>query len=88
MIDAKQAVVLAKQKASDILGPGPYALEEYERETGSRDLWLITLSSPRNLDDLPPLIRLATSPVQYKRFVVDAETGEVIAMKLREPVMG
>jgi hypothetical protein len=38
----------------------------------------------RNLDQLPALSRLNADPLQYKRFLIDVETGELVAMKLRE----
>lgn len=85
MIDAKQAVQIAKERAVDMLGQGDSNLEEIEREAyKDRDVWSITLSFPRNLNQVPPIARLATDLLQYKRFLIDVETGELVAMKLRE----
>jgi hypothetical protein len=82
MIDLKQAVQIAKAKAAEMLDQGPSNLEEIERETyKGRDVWSITLSLPRS--QISSLAHLA-DPVQYKRFLIDAETGELSAMKLRE----
>jgi len=85
MIDAKQAVQIAKERAVDMLGQGHSSLEEIERESyKDHDVWSITLSFPRNLNQVPPIARLGTDPLQYKRFLIDVETGELVAMKLRE----
>ena len=47
----------------------------------------MTLGLPRDpgrLQSLAVLAALAADPLEYKRFLIDAETGELIAMKLRE----
>jgi hypothetical protein len=85
MIDVKQAVQIAKQKAAEILGVESASLEEIDRATyNSNDAWSITLGVPRDLDQLSPITRLSVSPVQYKRFFIDAQSGELLAMKLHE----
>jgi hypothetical protein len=85
MIDVKQAVQIAKVKAAEMLGSASSNLEEIERDSyKAREVWSITLSLPRDVDQLPVLARLSATPVQYKRFLIDAETGELLAMKLRE----
>jgi hypothetical protein len=85
MIDAKQAVQIAKQRAVDMLGEADSNLEEIEREPyKDHDVWSITLSFPRNLNRVPPILRLGTFPLEYKRFLIDVESGELVAMKLRE----
>jgi hypothetical protein len=85
MIDFKQAVQIAKAKAAERLECDSFDLEEIERDSyKSRDVWSITLSLPRDRGRLPPMSRLAADPLQYKRFLIDAETGELLAMKLRE----
>ena len=86
MIDAKQAVLLAKDKAEEMLGPGPSYLEEIERESyKGREIWSITLSFPRGSGEMSPFARLNSVDVlKYKRFLIDVETGELIAIKLRE----
>ena len=94
MIDAKQAVQIAKQHAKDVLeayqdisrdsalNPGP---EEIERdEYKGQEVWSITLSVARKLESLPALSRFSADPIQYKRFLIDVETGQLLAMKLRE----
>ena len=86
MIDATQAVQIAKQRAAEMLDPNNFKLEEIQRETcKDRDVWSLTLSYPRDLDQLSQMARLATDPIQYKRFLIDVETGELVAMKLRAP---
>jgi hypothetical protein len=85
MIDAKQAVQIAKQKAVEMLNETQTNLEEIERELykGS-EVWSITLSLPRDMSRIAPLAQLGADPLQYKRFLIDVETGEMVAMKLRE----
>lgn len=85
MIDVKQAIQIAKETAAEMLEKGSFSVEEIERDFyKSRDVWSITLSTPRNLDQFPVMARLAANPLEYKRFLIDAETGELVAMKLRE----
>jgi len=85
MIDAKQAVLIAKEKAADMLSPSSSNLEEIERDSyKDREVWSITLSLPRDVTQLAPLARLSAVPLQYKRFLIDVESGELVAMKLRE----
>lgn len=85
MIDVKQAVQIAKAKAAEILEKSPSNLEEIERDTyKGHDVWSITLSLPCKLDQLPALARLSADPLQYKRFLIDSETGELVAIHLRE----
>ncbi|MBV9156480.1 MAG: hypothetical protein JO097_09475 [Acidobacteriaceae bacterium] len=85
MIDVKQAVQIAKAKAIEILEKNSSTLEEIEREMyKGRDVWFITLSVPRDVEELPVMARLSADPLQYKRFLIDAETGELAAIQLRE----
>ncbi|HEV2201071.1 MAG TPA: hypothetical protein VGR73_14735 [Bryobacteraceae bacterium] len=88
MIDAQHAVLLAKDKAEEMLGPSPSYLEEIERESyKDREVWSITLSFPQSPDKVPIFERLnalSVYPLQYKRFIIDVETGELVAMRLRE----
>lgn len=83
MIDVKQAVQIAKAKAAEMLEETSPNLEEIERDFyKDRDVWSITLSLPHA--KIASISHLA-SPGQYKRFLIDTETGELVAMKLREP---
>lgn len=85
MIDVKQAVQIAKAKAAEMLEKGSSDLEEIERDIyKGREVWSITLSIPRDLNWLPTMARLSADPLQYKRFLIDTETGELLAMKLRD----
>jgi hypothetical protein len=84
MIDAKQAILIAKAKAAEILNQVAHNVEEIERESyKGRDTWSITLSFPLDLPHLASGIGFV-GPLQYKRFLVDVETGELLAMKIRE----
>lgn len=84
MIDVKQAVQIAREKAVDMLGQGSFNLEEIERDSyKGRDVWSITLSLPRYEKQSVFAVDPAYA-LQYKRFLIDVETGELVAMKLRE----
>lgn len=88
MIDAKRAIQIAREKATHLLNQASSSLEEIERDSyKDREVWSITLSLPRDPNDLTPLARI-TQPWadlrHYKRFLIDAETGELLAMKVRE----
>jgi hypothetical protein len=85
MIDVKQAIQIAKEKAADMLSQTASGVEEIERDTyHDREVWSITLSVLRDPRQLGPLAQLSDVLVQYKRFLIDVETGELLAMKLRE----
>jgi len=85
MIDAKQAIQIAKAGAADLLDQAASSLEEIGRDSyKDRDVWSITLSGPRDLRLLAPIAQLAAPPLDYKRFLIDVETGELVAMQLRE----
>jgi hypothetical protein len=82
MIDVKEAVQIAKAKAAEMLDQSSTNLEEIERDSyKDHDVWSITLSVPRAQTSS---FAYLADPVQYKRFLIDAETGELLAMKLRE----
>jgi hypothetical protein len=93
MIDAKKAVMIAKESAKEMLQQPASSLEEIERDSyKDREVWSITLGLPRDLNDFPQYGEaigfrekmLSVFPLQYRRFLIDAETGEMVAMKLRE----
>jgi hypothetical protein len=90
MIDMKQAVLIAKERAADMLDQPSFNLEEIDRDSyKGREVWSITLSLPRYVKLQPSpfsQFSLAADPLQYKRFLIDVETGELVAMKLREVV--
>lgn len=81
MIDAKHAVEIAKQKAVEMLNEQPLRLEELERDSyKGREVWSITLSFAHQWTHRVELL----PQFHYQRFLIDAETGELVAMKLRE----
>jgi hypothetical protein len=86
MIDVKEAVRIAKQKAAEMLEEGPASLEEIEREEyKGHDTWNITLGFvPRELGAVASITRFTVDPLHYRRFLIDVETGDLVAMKLRE----
>jgi hypothetical protein len=88
MLDAKMAAQIAKEKALEMLGQGSTNLEEVERESyKDADVWSITLSFPRNPKQLSGMASLTADPLQYKRFLINAQTGELVAMKIRESAL-
>ena len=80
MIDVKKAVTAALAYAQELGRPGA-TLEEVERSEDDR-YWLVTLGFPRRLNDLSVLGGIRYEP-DYKVFKVDAETSEVLSMKIR-----
>jgi hypothetical protein len=62
-------------------------LEEVEREEGDdTSYWLITIgfTQETEIQSSSPLSRLSLDKRRrYKRFKIDAETGEVLSMKIR-----
>ncbi len=85
MIDAKQAVQIARKEAMGLFSQPSSNLEEIERDSyKAREVWSITLSLRRNVTEQSPLTLLSAAPLQYTRFLIDVETGELVAVKLRE----
>ncbi|MGA3025152.1 MAG: hypothetical protein ABSF98_10300 [Bryobacteraceae bacterium] len=78
MIDVKQAVQASVRFAESILGPerAQQMLVEEVEYAEDRVSWVITLSLPAG--------GLQVFGKEYKTFVVDAETGEVRSMKIRQ----
>jgi hypothetical protein len=80
MISVKDAAAKAVAYFGDVYGSqfGNVMLEELEREG---DYWLITLGY-----DLPSIAALygGKAPRGFKVFKIDASTGEVVSMKIRE----
>ena len=93
MIDAKQAVAAARKHASELFATEFVTLEAIEREEYlGRDAWSITLGlvqpTPPNATPLSPLAGMmlgsARTNLSYKRILIDAGTGEFLAMQMRE----
>jgi hypothetical protein len=85
MIEMKQAVQIAKENAMGMLGQASVNLEEIERDSyKGRDVWSITISLPPHSNTVNVFSGLSVEPLRYKRFLIDVETGEMVAMKLRE----
>ena len=88
MIDVKTAVARAVEYISELLPKGTVRnlrLEEVER-TDDDEHWLVTLgySAPKDEgeEDLNPFLG-SQSEREYKQFEIDAQTGEVSAMRIR-----
>lgn len=92
MIDVKQAVQAARNYARDVFGDIDPTVEEIERESYNKhDVWKITLGFPstsysagRSGLDLLSRAELRFSSKDYKSFLIDPQTGETLAMKIRE----
>lgn len=86
MVSVKEAVEKAVEFAQTVLDPPRTAdlrLEEVESSKGiGTDAWLITLSMPKPHNGMDAL--LGRGQRQYKTFSVARDTGEVLAMKIRE----
>lgn len=80
MIEVKKAVAAALTYAQE-LGRSGATIEEIDRTEDDR-YWLVTLGFMRPLSDLAVLGGYKQQP-DYKVFKVDAETGEVLSMKIR-----
>ena len=85
MVSVQEAFARAQEYACQVLGDMPYTLEEVEQDSyKGRQVWRITLGFPKRRPTAPELIRTlgAGLPLEYKTFLLDATTGEPIAMKL------
>jgi hypothetical protein len=82
MIGVKEAVTAATRFAADVYGEElGRTLEEVEPSSDER-YWLITLGF---VDKSNPFAAIAGRPGRiYKEFKVNAESGAVISMKIRE----
>jgi hypothetical protein len=84
MIDAKAAVESARSYAAEVLGEFRPTVEEIEREEyKTREVWKITLGFPSNVYSAGRA-SLGLPSREYKSFPIDAETGQALAMKIRE----
>ncbi len=85
MINVKEAAEKAAEYFRDLYGDRftNVLLEEAERKAGlgGRRYWVITLGYDRP-SSLPQFSK--KGPRQFKVFEVDAKTGEVASMKVRE----
>lgn len=85
MIDAKQAIAVAKEKATDYYAGLTPELEEIERgEFQGKASWSITLSFPdadQSNNSIAAIVGRRNR--RYKRFVIAADTGEFLAMQIR-----
>lgn len=85
MIDVKQAVMKASEYFDEFFPEVvKKQLEEVEKVEDGK-YWLITLSFPYNEYYEPSVMEMmsARGKQQYKSFKVDANTGEVLSMKIR-----
>ncbi|MFB6248277.1 MAG: PepSY domain-containing protein [Salinibacter sp.] len=90
MIDVKEATQIALSYFEDLYGEDAFSnvlLEEIEREKeNDTSYWLITVgfTEEKEVKSSSPLSSLSPDKRRrYKRFKIDAETGEVVSMKIR-----
>jgi hypothetical protein len=85
MVPVKEAFASAVDFATHILEPNRTAdirLEEIETgKSHGREVWFVTLSMAGS-DPIPNLLK--GHQREYKIFTVDKQSGEVLAMKIRE----
>jgi hypothetical protein len=88
MLDVQQAVTKAMEFAKTVLEPdrvNNVLLEEIESSArNGHDVWLVTVSFPKQAH---PLAALSLPDRDYKTVTLDAETGKVLSMKIREFAM-
>ena len=85
VVTMQEALAQAQAYAREVLGDREYTLEEVEQDSyKDRQVWRITLGFPKRRATAPELMRAigAGLPLEYKTVLVDATTGEPIAMKL------
>jgi hypothetical protein len=94
MIDVKEAAEAAAGFLANVYADRNYSdvlLEEVEI-TDDGKYWLITLSyayePPASvLDQYDVLVHRKPKPRRYKTFKIEADTGRVLAMKIREAAL-
>lgn len=89
-MNAKEAANVAMEYVIELIpSASEILLEEVEKEVeGEQEFWLITLSmtlptARRNQRSIALAMAALESNRDYKTFKVDAQTGEVISMKIR-----
>lgn len=86
MIQLKDAIRIAKEQAAELLGEPPLNVAEFEREEyNGQTAWVITLAFSTPQSPLASAMSQFQKPaLEYRRFFVDENTGELLAMKIRE----
>jgi hypothetical protein len=79
--DAVKAVLGFAQELYGLQDVKRLTLEEVEPTEDER-FWMVTLGVPATLQPVEVIARRASSE-RYKVFKVDADTGEVLSMKIR-----
>lgn len=86
MIDVKQAVDSAKKYAAQLLGDQYFTTLEEVELSEDGPWWLVTLGfhSPTTLGGVKSAFGLPSTPIFYKLFEINRESGEVRSMKIRQ----
>jgi len=85
MVTVQEAFTRATEYAREVLGDLPFTLEEVEQDSyRDRQVWRITIGFPKRRPTAPELMRVLGTglPLEYKTILVDANTGQPVAMKL------
>lgn len=87
-INAKAAALKAKEYYTEVVDDrnAEITLEEIELQDTPNDekFWNVTLSIKKNVSDYNLISQGIRELFQYKLFKVDARTGDVLSMKIRE----
>jgi hypothetical protein len=84
MITVKEAVEIGLRFADEVLGPAKLTDPRIEEiELAEDAVWRVTVSFVREPSKLTEV--LAPPGREYKVLTIDAETGEVYSMKIRQP---
>lgn len=87
MIDVQEATRIAAEYFNNLYADEEFSdvlLEEVERTDEEAPYWFITLGyTDQQKQKLGNLVARSTGKRHYKRFQINAETGEMKAMKIR-----
>jgi hypothetical protein len=86
MVTLQDALTSAVKYAHEVLGNYDFTFEEVERDRyKDQDVWCITLGFPKRTLSPTEANRFPISwPREYKTFLINANSGEAMAMKIRE----
>ena len=85
MLTVQQVFQCAVAFAKEVIGNDrEFTLEEVKRDRyREQDAWSITLGLPKRKPNSDEVMRFPW-PREYKTFLINAQTGQPIAMKIRE----
>lgn len=83
MIDVKEATAKAREHLISFFPAAEKVQLEEVELTGDKSHWLITMSY-ESISDSVASSMLVGKSIRYKIFKLDAKTGEVLSMKIRD----